>query len=186
MIPTLGGRSPGRVGSRLALDSDGSASSSSESVASTEELSFVEASPETASSQVRGVSGEGETVERGQAPGAVQYRAVGEGLVVRCVDGQAVIPLPGWSLAEIQAIVFGMNTGDWKQFESMLQRRPLIPFSSALEGSSEVASGSGDPIQVRGDRWGFVTVYSGSWVGLVLWVVVFSFLVQGAFGKGCD
>ena len=82
----------------MALDSDGSASSSSESVASTEELSFVEASPETASSQVRGVSGEGETVERGQAPGAVQYRAVDEGLVVRCVDGQAVIPFAGLEL----------------------------------------------------------------------------------------
>ena len=115
---------------RLVFELDNSESSSSGSAASTIEPSLVEVSSETASSEARVVPGEGTVTNRG----SVLY-----------VDDQALIPLPGWGLLEVQAIVLGMNSGDWSEFQRLLEQKTLDPLLSSLRREFRLLQGPGIP-----------------------------------------
>ena len=130
---------------RLVFELDSSESSSSGSAASTIEPSLVEVSSETASSEARVVPGEGTMTNRGSVLSSTLYRSVEGGPVVQYVDDQALIPLPGWGLLEVQAIVLGMNSGDWSEFQRLLEQKTLDPLLSSLRREFRLLQGPGIP-----------------------------------------
>ena len=50
----------------------------------------------------------------------VWYRAGAEGFWMRYVDDVAWVPLPGWSLSQVQVVVEGLCRDDWSEFEAMI------------------------------------------------------------------
>ena len=91
-------------------------SEESDSGDSTTEPSVADVSS-SSSSECR-VGTEGQTpedrVEVGGLP--AHYEAREEALVVRYVDDERVVPLAGWSIQEVEAIVQGLTEGDWEAY----------------------------------------------------------------------
>ena len=84
-------------------------------------------------------------------------------LLVAYVDDVLRVPLPGWTLEEVDTIVHGLQTGDWGLFQQMMAR--------AQEGSSGLSSEGVVP-GLRGFR--MLTRFQGfglRGVFLIFWII---------------
>ncbi|CAE7798008.1 GIP [Symbiodinium necroappetens] len=145
---------------------------------SEEDVSSSTAEPsETFAELSDGNEGEG-TPQRPPQQGIV-YMA-GEG-VLFCLYGDdcVQVPLQGWSMSDVAAIVQGLNTGDWSDFQRVMsegtltapgiQDEPRAPLEDELRGgalSSGLSSGSSSSVGI----WGW---HRRCWIFLLLlWLEV--------------
>ena len=136
------------------------------SAGSEPEVAFREEEEET--------SGDGS--ERLVGIGVVSYEAALGGLVVSTGDDRFEVPLPGWSLSSVEAVVQGLQTGTWSDWQEILDSVPPVAGDSAQ--GSVMLDGPGDGLPyvsgARGPRarvsWAFwirVLVILWAWVGVV-------------------
>ncbi|CAE7355520.1 RE2 [Symbiodinium sp. CCMP2456] len=101
------------------------ASESEESDQSTTEPSVDSvSSPDGGSELGQTVALSEDVATEGIAPVALgpAYEARDAELVCTYGDDSVVVPLPGWSLADVETIVQGLRTGDWSDFQEMISR----------------------------------------------------------------
>ena len=108
--------------------------------------------------------------------GVVSYEAALGSLIVCTGDDRFEVPLPSWSLSSVEAVVQGLQTGTWSNWQEILDSAPPAADDSAQ--SSVLLDGPGDGLPyVRGARglrarvsWAFwirVLVILWAWVGVV-------------------
>ena len=170
---------------RLAPVAEALLASSSSSSADSEDTGSSTTDPSVGSLGVLSSSEDGREPQAeglAQLPGplpataGLAYAAEDGCLVVTYVDDVNRVPLPGWTVEEVETIVQGLQTGDWSLFQEMM--------AESRDVSVEVHSG-GVVQEPQGPRtWTGFQGFGFRGVFLVFWIL-FSFLkVAVAQGSG--
>ena len=165
-------RQEGGVRQVLAVPSDSSDETSEESLDSTTEPSGNSVTASSECVPVEPAPGEHPASELGVGILVVRYEAVAEALVVFHGDDCFEVPLPGWSEEAIQAVAECIQSGNWSEWQEILQILPR-------PGHEEVAPSERLQLIRYGRLWGR---WARFWVvvAVVLGILLWGFRGVGA------